>query len=156
MSAEDRDLGLEVLTGGTASKLTRVSIGMAGPWRRLERRKGDGDLGGQDALMMWNKGNGGRASRDGAQWFLRLVEPATTGLASVVEGCGPNMTAEMGLSPQRYVDTEAETNAGGWRRRARWCWRFEPGGRRETQAKGGGVGKSGGCWCGGEVRRREA
>lgn len=80
--------------------------------------------------MMWNKGNGGRASRDGAQWFLRLVEPATTGLASVVEGCGPNMTAEMGLSPQRYVDTEAETNAGGWRRRARWCWRFEPGGRR--------------------------
>lgn len=28
--------------------------------------------------MMWNKGNGGRASRDGAQWFLRLVEPATT------------------------------------------------------------------------------
>lgn len=86
MSAEGRDLGLEVLTGGTVSKLTRVSIGMAGPWRRLERRKRDGDLGGQDALMMWNKGNGGRANRDGAQWFLRLVEPATTGLASVVEG----------------------------------------------------------------------
>lgn len=49
--------------------------------------------------MMWNKGNGGSANRDGAQWFLRLVEPATTGLASVVEGVPQNMTVEMGLSP---------------------------------------------------------
>lgn len=78
MSATDRGLRLEVLAGGMMSKVTRVSIGTAGPWRRLERWKGDGDLGGQDALMMWNKGNGGRANQDDAQWFLRLVEPVTT------------------------------------------------------------------------------
>lgn len=36
--------------------------------------------------MMWNKGNGGSANRDGAQRFLRLVDPVTTGLGCVVEG----------------------------------------------------------------------
>ena len=98
LSATDHDLGLEVLAGGMMSKLTRVSIGVAGPQEAVGTLERDGDLGGQDALMMWNKGNGGSANRDGAQWFLRLVEPVTTGLGCVVEGCS-NMTAELGLSP---------------------------------------------------------
>lgn len=63
--------------------------------------EGNGDLGGQDALMMWNKGNGGRANRDGAQWFLRLVEPSNYRPGVCGRNDAPNMTAEMGLSPHR-------------------------------------------------------
>lgn len=108
--------------------------------------EGNGELGGQDALTMWNKGNGGRANRDGAHWILRLVEPSNYRPGVCGRNDAPNMTAEMGLSPHRgNVDTGAETKAEGWVKESQMVdWRFEPGGRRRRlKSRGGGSGKGG-------------
>lgn len=68
------------------------------------------------------------------------------------------MTAEMGLSPQTCVDTEAETKTEGWRRRSQSdAGALNPGAEREEQVKSRGGGIGGRLLVRRrEVRRREA